>query len=145
MQMLSSVEDFIATDLNQTNYKLRSDQRVLEKYSEVTQSDSHWRTFETFDDFIIDQISDCQAYFDSFIDQEKLKAKCVSLKQVLDQKTEQYTQIEKRSVGVQRARQAKLENDQAEVAYMEANLTYNITIINCAYESIAAFRQERRQ
>jgi len=46
---------------------------------------------------------------------------------------------------VQRARQAKLENDQAEVAYLEANLTYNITIINLAYESIPAFRTERRQ
>jgi hypothetical protein len=36
MQLLNSLEDFIATDLNITNYKLRSDQRVLEKYPEVT-------------------------------------------------------------------------------------------------------------
>ena len=35
MQMLNGLEDLMATDLNQTNYKLRSDQRVLEKYSEV--------------------------------------------------------------------------------------------------------------
>lgn len=73
MQMLSGLEDFMASDLNQTNYKMRSDQRVLEKYSEVTQSDSHWRTFETFDDFVIDQLSDCTAYFDTFVEQEKLK------------------------------------------------------------------------
>lgn len=45
---------------------------------------------------------------------------------------------------MQRARQAKQENDQAEVAYLEANLTYNITIINLAYESIPNFRNERR-
>lgn len=58
----------MATDLNITHYKLRSDQRVLEKYQEVACNDSHWRTFETFDDFIIDQLSDCQSYFDVFVD-----------------------------------------------------------------------------
>jgi hypothetical protein len=58
------------------------------------------------------------------------------LKLALEQKTEAYTQIEKRQTGVSRVKQAKLETDQAEVAYMEANLTYNITLINLAYESI---------
>ena len=100
MQMLTGLEDFLATDINQAQYKMRADQRVLEKYSEVTQNDSHWRTLETFDDFVIDQASDCTAYFDSFAEQEKLKQKCLQLKQVLDQKTEQYMQIEKRAVGV---------------------------------------------
>jgi hypothetical protein len=33
---MGGLEDFIATDLNIPNYKLRSDQRVLEKYPEVT-------------------------------------------------------------------------------------------------------------
>lgn len=74
-------------------------------------NDSHWRTFETFDDFIIDQLSDCQSYFDVFADQEKMRQKCLSLKAILDGKIEQYTQIEKRQVGVQRARQAKQDND----------------------------------
>jgi hypothetical protein len=36
MQMLTALEDFLATDINQANYKLRAEQRVLEKYAEVT-------------------------------------------------------------------------------------------------------------
>lgn len=45
---------------------------------------------------------------------------------------------------MQRVKQAKLETDQAEVGYMEANLAYNITIINLAYESIPMFRDAKR-
>lgn len=32
MQMLTSLEDFMASDLNVTNYKQRQNNRVLEKY-----------------------------------------------------------------------------------------------------------------
>ena len=54
-------------------------------------NDSHWKSFETFDDFAIDQLADCQAFFDVFLDQDKLKQKCLALKQTLDIKTETYT------------------------------------------------------
>lgn len=80
MQSLGNLEDFMTSELNQNSYKLRSKQRVLEKYTEVACNDSHWRTFETFDDFIIDQLSDCQSYFDLFADQEKMRQKCLALK-----------------------------------------------------------------
>ena len=43
------------------------------------------------DDFIIDQISDCLAFFDVFAEQEKMRQKCLVLKQTLDQKTENYS------------------------------------------------------
>ena len=59
MQMMANLEDFMATDFNQSQYKLRSDQRILEKYTEVANNDSHWRAFETIDDFVRDQLADC--------------------------------------------------------------------------------------
>lgn len=59
MQMLTSLEDFMASDLNVTNYKQRQNNRVLEKYQEVACNDAHWRHFETIDDFIIDELSEC--------------------------------------------------------------------------------------
>lgn len=145
MQSLGQLEDFLAQDLNQSHYKLRAQQKVLDKYQEVAVNDSHWKSFETFDDFAIDQLADCQAYFDVFADQDRLKLKCQQLKQTLDARTETYTQIDKRQGGGQRARQAKQETDQAEVAFLEANLTHNISILNLAYQSIPQFRAEKRQ
>lgn len=94
MQMMANLEDFMATDFNQSQYKLRSDQRILEKYTEVANNDSHWRAFETIDDFVRDQLADCQAFFEVFSDQEKLRQKCLSLKATLDQRSESYAQLE---------------------------------------------------
>jgi predicted CopG family antitoxin len=146
LQSLTQVEDFLATDLGNTQLKTRAQQKVLERYQEVAcTNDAHWRAFETVDDFIIDQLSDCLAFFDVFQEQEKMRQKCLQLKLTLDQKTENYSQVEKRgNAGVQRARQAKIEVDQSEVAHMEANLTYNITIINLVYESVKQFKETRR-
>ena len=68
MTLYCNLEDFLTSDFNQTNFKLRSDQRVLEKYQEVSCNDTHWKTFETIDDFVIEQLSDCQSFFDVFVD-----------------------------------------------------------------------------
>lgn len=68
MQLMANLEDFMATDYNQSQYKLRSDQRILEKYGEVANNDSHWRAFEIVDDFIRDQLSDCSSFFEVFTD-----------------------------------------------------------------------------
>jgi hypothetical protein len=60
------------------------------------------------------------------------------------EKTETFTKLEKRSVGLQKSRQAKIEMETAEIVHYEANLTYNIMIINLAYETIPRFKAERR-
>jgi len=67
------------------------------------------------------------------------------LKLALDAKVEAYTQLEKRGVGIVQYRQkAKLEMDQAEVMHYEANLTYNIMIINMVYDAIPRYKGTRR-
>jgi hypothetical protein len=66
MQMMANLEDFMATDFNQGQYKLRSDQKILEKYTEVANNDSHWRAFEITDDFIRDQLADSQSFLEVF-------------------------------------------------------------------------------
>jgi len=50
---------------------MRSEQRVLDKYAEVN-NDTHWRALEAIDDFIRDQLADCQAISECF--QEITKA-----------------------------------------------------------------------
>ncbi len=47
-------------------------------------------------------------------------------------------------MGAQKSKQAKAELDQSDIAHYEANLAYNITIINLVYESIPAFKTDRR-
>lgn len=54
MQTLNNLEDLMATELGNSTYKSRSNQKVLEKYKEVACNDSHWKALELFDDFIID-------------------------------------------------------------------------------------------
>jgi len=44
-----------------------------------------------------------------------------------------------------KVKQARAELDQTEVSYYEANLCYNIMIINMAYVTIEQFKQEKRQ
>lgn len=62
---MADLEEFIANDLMQSNFTMRAEQRVLDKYSEVN-NDTHWRALEMIDDFIRDQLSDCQSFFDVF-------------------------------------------------------------------------------
>ena len=64
---MADLEEFIANDLMQSNFTMRAEQRVLDKYSEVN-NDTHWRALEMIDDFIRDQLSDCQSFFDVFSD-----------------------------------------------------------------------------
>ena len=59
------MEEFIAADLNDNRYQLRSDQRVLDKFAEVN-NDTHWRALEAIDDFVRDQLADCQALNECF-------------------------------------------------------------------------------
>ena len=54
MQSLQNIEEFMTQDLNVPSYKNRAQQKILERYQEVACNESHWRTFETFDDFVID-------------------------------------------------------------------------------------------
>ena len=57
-QEMAAMEDFIAGDLGDNRYRMRSEQRVLDKFSEVN-NDTHWRALEAVDDFVRDQLSDC--------------------------------------------------------------------------------------
>ena len=45
----------------------------------------------------------------------------------------------------QKAKNARQELDQTEVAYYEANLCYQIMIINLAYVSIEFYKSEKRK
>ena len=69
-EAMADMEDFIAADLISANtgdsrYRMRSEQRVLDKYAEVN-NDTHWRALEAIDDFIRDQLSDCQSLIECF-------------------------------------------------------------------------------
>ena len=57
-EAMADMEDFIATDLGDNRVRMRSEQRVLDKFSEVN-NDTHWRALEAIDDFIRDQLADC--------------------------------------------------------------------------------------
>ena len=83
---MADLEEFIANDLMQSNFTMRSEQRVLDKYSEVN-NDTHWRALEMIDDFIRDQLSDCQSFFDAFSDITRAHQKLQNIKIQLEQKT----------------------------------------------------------
>ena len=57
-EFMADMEDFIAADIGDNRYRMRSEQRVLDKYKEVN-NDTHWRALEAIDDFIRDQLADC--------------------------------------------------------------------------------------
>jgi hypothetical protein len=48
---MADLEELLASDLGENTF--RSEQRVLEKYAEVN-TDTHWKTLETLDDYIRD-------------------------------------------------------------------------------------------
>lgn len=52
-ECMADMEDFMANDISDNRYKMRSEQRVLDKYKEVN-NDTHWRALEVIDDFIRD-------------------------------------------------------------------------------------------
>ena len=66
-EAMADMEDFISTELGDNRYLLMSEQRVLDKYAEVN-NDTHWRALEAVDDFIRDQLADCQALQECFIE-----------------------------------------------------------------------------
>lgn len=69
----------------------------------------------------------------------------ISLKQTVDIKTEAFIQLEKKQASQNKVKSYKQDLEQAEVAYYEANLSYNIMIIHLAYETIENFKAEKRQ
>ena len=64
-EAMANMEEFMTSDLNDNRYSMRSEQRVLDKYQEVN-NDTHWRALEAIDDFIRDQLADCQALTECF-------------------------------------------------------------------------------
>ena len=52
-EALADMEELISSELNINKYKMRAEQRVLDKYRELN-NDAHWRVLETIDDFIRD-------------------------------------------------------------------------------------------
>ena len=57
-ESMADLEDMIAQDLGENQFRMRSEQRILDQYKEVN-NDTHWRSLETLDDFIRDQLADC--------------------------------------------------------------------------------------
>ena len=143
-QSLADMEDFIASDIGENRYKTRSEQKVLEKYKEVN-NDTHWRALEEIDDFIRDQLADCQALTECFQEIVKAQVRLATVKQTLDSKTQHFISQEKKQVPVNKVKQARAELDLTEVSFYEANLCYNIMIINMAYVTIEQFKVEKRQ
>ena len=141
---MADMEDFIASDLNDNRYRMRSEQRVLDKYTEVN-NDTHWRSLEAIDDFIRDQLADCQALTECFHEIAKAQVRLATIKQTLDTKTQHFISQEKKQVPVSRIKQARADLDLTEVGYYEANLCYNIMIINMSYMTIEQFKVEKRQ
>ncbi len=89
-EAMADMEDFIAADLIGANsgdsrYRMRSEQRVLDKYAEVN-NDTHWRALEAIDDFIRDQLSDCQSLIECFAEIQKASMRLATVKQSLDTK-----------------------------------------------------------
>ena len=50
---MADIEEFIANDSGLTQFTMRAEQRIMDKYSEVN-NDTHWRALEILDDFIRD-------------------------------------------------------------------------------------------
>ena len=69
----------------------------------------------------------------------------ISLKTTVEKKTEAFLMLEKNAASQNKVKSHKQDLEQAEVAYYEANLSYNIMIIHLAYETIEAFKVEKRQ
>ena len=67
-ESMADLEDMIAQNLGDNRFRMISEQRVLDKYSEVN-NDTHWKTLESLDDFIRDQLADCQSILDLFNEQ----------------------------------------------------------------------------
>ena len=108
---------------------------MLDKYAEVN-NDTHWRALEAIDDFIRDQLADCQAITECFHEIYKAQIKLSSVKQSLDSKMQNFISQEKKQVPTSKVRQARAELDLTEVGFYEADLCYNIMIINMAYVTI---------
>ena len=66
-QFMADMEDFMAVEIGDNRYSRRAEQRVLDKYKEVN-NDTHWRALEAIDDFIRDQLADCQALTECFLE-----------------------------------------------------------------------------
>jgi hypothetical protein len=73
----------------------------------------------------------------------KINARQQSLKKELEQKTMSFSGLDKRATGINRVNKAKAEMDISEVQHYEANLLYNIVIINMAYNTMPKFQEER--
>ena len=56
--VMGDIENFLAHEIGDNRYIMRSEQRVLDKFCEVN-NDTHWRALEVIDDFIRDQLADC--------------------------------------------------------------------------------------
>jgi len=68
----------------------------------------------------------------------------IALKANVERKTEAFLQLEKNAASQVKVKSQKQDLEQTEVAYYEANLSYNIMIIHLAYETIEQFKAEKR-
>lgn len=70
---------------------------------------------------------------------DKAKANSVRLDKEYHAKSVQFTNVDKRLFGIKKSKQAKIELELSEVQHYEANLLYNIMIINWAYVAMEKF------
>ena len=117
---------------------------MLDKYNEVN-NDTHWRALEAIDDFIRDQLADCQALTECFDEIIKAQYKMSMAKHTLDDKTQSVITKEKKGhqVAEKKMNKARAELDQTEIGFYEANLSYNLMIVGMAYGTIDQFKVEK--
>ena len=102
-EALADLEELIFSELNINKYKMRAEQRVLDKYRELD-NDTDWRLLETIDDFIRDQLTDCQAFTEVSMEITKAQQKMVALKNTVDSKTEVFINMEKKQTNVNKVK-----------------------------------------
>ena len=142
---MGDIENFLTSEVGDNRFIMRSEQRVLDKYDEVN-NDTHWRSLEAIDDFIRDQLADCQALTECFSEMIKAQQKLNMAKYTLDNKTQSVVSKEKRhQVPQKKITQARAELDQTEMGFYEANISYNLMIVSMAYGTIDQFKVEKQK
>ena len=112
---LGDLEEFIALELGKSAYKNRASQRSLDKYQELINNDTHWKALEILDDFVRDQLADCQSLLDMYADIHRASARQQQLKKDMEMKGQQFTSLDRRQAGVSRTNKAKAEMELADV------------------------------
>ena len=144
-EAMGDIEGFLAQEVGDNRFIMRAEQRVLDKHREVN-NDTHWRALEAIDDFIRDQLADCEALTECFSEIFKAQQRMNLAKKDIDYKTQNMiTKEKRRELPKEKINRARVELDQTEMGFYEANLSYNLMIVCMAYGTIDQFKVEKQK